>query len=621
MSYYGEDQIAQDRVVKQQYLKSEIIEKGYDGAQFGEYLESVKPDGGSDVDVWSIDELKGLVSQFKNWVLQQASQPAPEEHPVDNTANESQIYPQFDNPFDQHNSPVLNNNAPVLTDSKFHQQNDQAIQNAAPKQSFPQSQKIEETKADLIPGLPSAVTESKTYRRESADFKGSDGKDKEEVYSSTLNVKLAETTQLRDGKNMEISVHGYEQTKSGLFSITHTNYLVKTLPYGWDVKRRYSDFFWLRSTLQRLHPGVMIPPIPKKKNKNKAKPDFLRKRMYFLQRFLNACALNDELRGDKFYFAFLHLSNDSQYKNIKKEADKKPRYHRIKDIATLSGQVPIEINRDLKLHAQSMAEFCTQTDPIYSKIRKLGKQLIHDFTQVSNTLLSLGECYAGLYSASTNFNKTTEAGKNLHLEDIYLTMNNIMVAWAQQTVSQNENIQKHFTHFYKYAQYENEAFKEVLEVRTKTGLDYLQRKTDLFAKKEKLFQQKDVTKWEISPKAKDIPKEHLFQDKKLAFDVMLYKESAALHEIRTNFGYYNAMSYSELESALREKCRQYAQNFHEFGIQQADIMNQVQTKWAEFLVHFMDTNIPEGGNQREILTRASIAGGSNDPNMTHYDDD
>ena len=75
----------------------------------------------------------------------------------------------------------------------------------------------------------------------------------------------------------------YEQTKSGLFSITHTNYLVKTLPYGWDVKRRYSDFFWLRSTLQRLHPGVMVPPIPKKKNKNKAKPDFLRKRMYFLQ--------------------------------------------------------------------------------------------------------------------------------------------------------------------------------------------------------------------------------------------------------------------------------------------------------------------------------------------------
>ena len=97
---------------------------------------------------------------------------------------------------------------------------------------------------------------------------------------------------------------------------------------------------------------------------------------------MNACALNEELRGDKYYFAFLHLINDSQFKNVKKvkfnnlymritlsskEADKKPRYHRIKDIATLSGQVPIEINRELKLHAQSMGELCTQTDPIYSK--------------------------------------------------------------------------------------------------------------------------------------------------------------------------------------------------------------------------------------------------------------
>jgi len=35
----------------------------------------------------------------------------------------------------------------------------------------------------------------------------------------------------------------------------------------------------------------------------------------------------------------------------------------------------------------------------------------------------------------------------------------------------------------------------------------------------------------------------------------------------------------------------------------------------------MDANVPEGGNQREILTRASIAGHGNDPNMTQFDDD
>jgi len=57
-----------------------------------------------------------------------------------------------------------------LTDSKFHQQNDQAT---SQKQNFQQSQKLEESKhADLIPGISgaAAVTESKTFRRESGDF-------------------------------------------------------------------------------------------------------------------------------------------------------------------------------------------------------------------------------------------------------------------------------------------------------------------------------------------------------------------------------------------------------------------------------------------------------------------
>jgi len=59
-----------------------------------------------------------------------------------------------------------------LTDSKFHQQNDQAT--TSQKQNIQQqSQKLEESKhADIIPGLAVAqgVTESKTFRRESGDF-------------------------------------------------------------------------------------------------------------------------------------------------------------------------------------------------------------------------------------------------------------------------------------------------------------------------------------------------------------------------------------------------------------------------------------------------------------------
>lgn len=41
-------------------------------------------------------------------------------------------------------------------------------------------------------------------------------------------------------------------------------------------------------------------------------------------------------------------------------------------------------------------------------------------------------------------------------------------------------------------------------------------------KKDRLFQQKDITKWDIAPeKLKDLSKDALASDRKLAFDNML----------------------------------------------------------------------------------------------------
>ena len=40
-----EAQLIQQRQQKQSFLKQEIIEKGYDGSQFGEYLNSVRSGG------------------------------------------------------------------------------------------------------------------------------------------------------------------------------------------------------------------------------------------------------------------------------------------------------------------------------------------------------------------------------------------------------------------------------------------------------------------------------------------------------------------------------------------------------------------------------------------------
>ncbi len=73
-----------------------------------------------------------------------------------------------------------------------------------------------------------------------------------------------------------------EHIKNGFF-FDYVQYTIKTSPLGWAVKRRYNDFYWLRETLQKFHPGVFVPPIPKKKRKNRFREDIIRKRMYIFE--------------------------------------------------------------------------------------------------------------------------------------------------------------------------------------------------------------------------------------------------------------------------------------------------------------------------------------------------
>lgn len=45
----SDDYLYEQRALKQGYLKTEIIEKGYDGGEFGEFLSNVREEG---ISIW-----------------------------------------------------------------------------------------------------------------------------------------------------------------------------------------------------------------------------------------------------------------------------------------------------------------------------------------------------------------------------------------------------------------------------------------------------------------------------------------------------------------------------------------------------------------------------------------
>lgn len=83
---------------------------------------------------------------------------------------------------------------------------------------------------------------------------------------SFIRASSVRETVLTNIKNVKTRIVNHEKISGGMFAVSYVNYTLDTMPTGWSVKRRYSDFSWLRSRLVTLHPGYFVPPLPEKQN-------------------------------------------------------------------------------------------------------------------------------------------------------------------------------------------------------------------------------------------------------------------------------------------------------------------------------------------------------------------
>lgn len=63
---------------------------------------------------------------------------------------------------------------------------------------------------------------------------------------SEIKGVLPPDTQIGSHVNVKAKLSAPEVVSGGLFSSSFVVYNIETIPLGWTVKRRYSDFLWLR---------------------------------------------------------------------------------------------------------------------------------------------------------------------------------------------------------------------------------------------------------------------------------------------------------------------------------------------------------------------------------------
>ena len=134
---------------------------------------------------------------------------------------------------------------------------------------------------------------------------------------------------------------------SNFFQNNYVEYEIETITNNNNiiVKRRYSDFEWLRNALIKNNPGLMIPPLPNKKmGSRRFELSFIEKRMKFLQNFIDNIINNKTFLANESLVCFLTETNKEKFLFKMKELNNYVPSSFVEDLKTLSGYVLINSN-------------------------------------------------------------------------------------------------------------------------------------------------------------------------------------------------------------------------------------------------------------------------------------
>lgn len=454
---------------KQNYLRVNIMDAGYDVNAFVEFLMGKKGEDGADVGNWSLPDLKNVVQEF--------------------------IAIQNNNNIQQEENKEENDNK---NDNEKKEQKEQKIQN---------KDKVEECNYGIL----------------------------SEYEKQCLKVLNNEITKC---DNIKITVGNFEKVSGNLFSKSYVSYQVTTMPFNWNVRRRFSDFEWLRQTLINNYNYCMIPSVPKKpKNLNKIMSEkydkeFLSKRSRNFEKFLNYIIIDPILKNTQIIYDFLKCDKDDEFSKIKKAYDKlKSGAFNINKIYTTDGNAIIEINEEKERYFGGIKESTNQNENILKKINATVKALNTDLINASEKLSEISRNFELIKDNAIQHKENDEVIQS------YAEISSMFYNFSTYLSNQKNVIEINLKEYFKYIKNNYRSMKELIHITDNFKSTFYKSFKNLKTKKEELFKKQEFTKWDFDPK-ENIDRNTISIDKNLALEKMLYKETAQVNNQKVIYGFY-----------------------------------------------------------------------------------
>ena len=374
-----------------------------------------------------------------------------------------------------------------------------------------------------------------------------------------LNCKKLEKTQLNDNE-IKVIVDKPTAVEGGMFTKSYIKYEITTEPFGWKVERRYSDFDALRKLIQKYYPSFYVPPLPAKKIGNKRFTEsFIKKRMKFLNTFMNNVVKSESFKASEILISFLSYTDRGKFESKFKEFQTKTPSPYVEEYKTLDGIITISLDEKNEKYFKNINKYFSLQATILDRTNYNLKALNHNLKVVEELVKVIQKNFEVMHALNTRVMMKPTITNTY--EEIAHFFNN----WGNIMTKQRLLIKNHMKDFFKYVNLEGKAYSELIVRREELKNKYDSENQRITAKKEKLFSTGDINKMEINTEDKSINGERLIKDKPYAFENICYEDTKGLERLNNQLGYANKMNMRELRKLIKEYIGRFVDNLAEFN--------------------------------------------------------
>ena len=311
------------------------------------------------------------------------------------------------------------------------------------------------------------------------------------ISPESLPCKKVEKTPLSSLDNPIITVCSPEKKEGGFFSKSYVTYLVIINQLNIQVRRRYSDFVWLRQVIFDLYPYIIVPPVPKK---NKIGADrfsdvFINKRMRYLQKFINMLVANPIIKNSKLLFDFLCIEKESDFNKNKNTYQKMKPPVNLKEFISANGKMNLAVKKEKEIYFQNIKDNTFYNQELLNKLNISLKQLKIQFDLFIQKIQEVSQIWEELFKNSTKYYDDGQ-------------MNKLFNYWVDSLKKQNNLLFVDVREYFKYVRNNFRESKYIAHIADNYKNNYYKIKRNLISKKEDLFKRGDVSKWELDPQEK-----------------------------------------------------------------------------------------------------------------------